>query len=175
MQRTFTQVGLTMAKNDVSGYFLNRPAAMIGLGEVLWDLLPSGKKLGGAPANFAYMVNVLGDRGIIASRIGDDEFGREARIAIQALGLDTTYVQQDQYHPTSTSEVTLDNEGQPEFKIKESVSWDYLEWTPQWAELAAEADVICFGSLAQRSPIAAATINRFLQSAPKQTLRILRC
>jgi len=161
-----------MAKNDVSGNFLNGPAAMIGLGEVLWDLLPSGKKLGGAPANFAYMVNVLGDRGIIASRIGNDEFGREARIAIQALGLDTTYVQQDDYHPTSTSEVTLDNEGQPEFKIKESVSWDYLESTPQWAALAAEADVICFGSLAQRSPIAAATINRFLQSAPKQTLRI---
>jgi fructokinase len=151
---------------------MNRPAVMVGLGEVLWDLLPSGKKLGGAPANFAYMVNVLGDQGIIASRVGDDEFGREAKVTIKGLGLDTTYVQQDHQHPTCTSEVDVDDAGQPEFKIKESVSWDYLEWTSAWGELAARADVICFGSLAQRSPIAGATIDRFLRSAPKETLRI---
>ena len=78
---------------------------MVGLGEVLWDLLPSGKKLGGAPANFAYMVNVLGDQGIIASRVGDDEFGREAKQSIKELGLDAAYVQQDHQHPTCTSEV----------------------------------------------------------------------
>jgi fructokinase len=151
---------------------MNRPAVMVGLGELLWDIFPSGKTLGGAPANFAYMVNVLGDQGIIASRIGDDEFGREAQAAVEALGLATTYVQQDRQHPTCTSEVRIDDAGQPEFKIKESVSWDYLEWTSAWQELAAGADVICFGSLAQRSPIAGATIDRFLRSAPKETLRI---
>lgn len=145
---------------------------MVGLGELLWDIFPSGKMLGGAPANFAYMANVLGDQGIIASRIGDDEFGREAQAAIEGLGLGTTYVQQDRQHPTCTSEVKIDDAGQPEFKIKESVSWDYLEWTSAWEELAAEADVICFGSLAQRSPIAGATIDHFLRSAPEQTLRI---
>jgi fructokinase len=161
-----------MTNRDVPGKFVNRPAIMVGLGELLWDLLPSGKKLGGAPANFAYMANVLGDHGIVASRIGDDELGREAKVAVQALGLDTRYVQQDHSHPTSTSAVALDNEGQPEFKIKESVSWDYLEWSPEWADLASGADVICFGSLAQRSPVAAATITRFLWTAPKETLCI---
>ena len=145
---------------------------MVGLGELLWDIFPSGKMLGGAPANFAYMANVLGDQGIIASRIGDDEFGREAQAAIEALGLGTAYVQQDHQHPTCTSEVRIDDAGQPEFKIKESVSWDYLEWTSVWEELAAGADVICFGSLAQRSPIAGATIDHFLRSAPEETLRI---
>src|SRR6266478_952107 len=128
-----------------------KPAIMIGLGEVLWDLLPSGKALGGAPANFAYMANVLGEQGIVASRVGQDELGREALAIMQELGLNTSYVQLDDQHQTGTAGVIIDAAGQPTFTIKESVSWDFLEWTVAWEELAARADVVCFGTLAQRS------------------------
>ena len=149
-----------------------KPAIMVGLGEVLWDNLPSGRVLGGAPANFAYMANVLGDQGIVASCVGNDDLGREACRALQQLGLETTYVQRDDEHDTCTAEVTIDSAGQPTFSIKESVAWDFLRWTPEWEELSARADVVCFGSLAQRSPTSAQTIERFLLHAPKDALRV---
>lgn len=147
-------------------------AVMIGLGEVLWDVLPSGRVLGGAPANFAYMANVLGDQGVVASRVGDDELGREARRVMEGLGLDTSYIQQDEEHETGTATVSIDGAGQPNFTIKESVSWDFLQFTEAWEGLSARADVICFGSLAQRMPASAATIERFLKNAPPNALRI---
>jgi len=87
------------------------PALVIGLGEVLWDLLPSGKVLGGAPANFAYMAQVLGDRGIVASRVGRDELGREACGVMQQLGLSTSYVQRDDELQTGTASITIDPGG----------------------------------------------------------------
>ena len=145
---------------------------MIGLGEVLWDLLPSGKVLGGAPANFAYMASVLGDQGIIASRLGDDALGHEARTAMERLGLSTSYVQQDTLHATGTAKVAIDQAGQPSFTIQEPVAWDFLEWTMQWEELSTKADVVCFGSLAQRSEKSASTIEHFLKKTPKNTIRI---
>jgi fructokinase len=151
---------------------MTEPPLMIGLGEVLWDLLPSGKVLGGAPANFAYMVTVLGDQGIVASRVGNDDLGREACRAMQGLGLSTAYLQHDATHETGAATVSIDNAGQPNFTIKNSVAWDFLEWTPQWNELSAKADVVCFGSLAQRSSASAATVERFLINTPKKTLRI---
>src|SRR6185312_10738259 len=97
------------------------PAVMIGLGEVLWDLLPSGRVMGGAPANFAYMATVLGDQGVIASCVGNDDLGREARRTMRELGLDTAYLQQDDQHETGTATVSIDPAGQPNFKIKKSV------------------------------------------------------
>jgi len=145
---------------------------MIGLGEVLWDLLPSGKVLGGAPANFAHMTNLLGDQGILASRVGDDDLGSEACRAMQELGLSTAYVQCDHQHGTGSAGVFIDSAGQPTFTIKESIAWDFLEWTTSWKDLSARADVVCFGSLAQRSLISATTIEHFLQNAPKKALRI---
>ena len=145
---------------------------MIGLGEVLWDLLPSGRVLGGAPANFAYMASVLGDQGIVASRVGDDDLGREACRVMQELGLSTAYLQHDERHPTGTAAVSIDAAGQPSFTIKNSVAWDFLEWSPQWEQLAATADVVCFGSLAQRSEMSAATFEQFLKKTPKNALRI---
>jgi fructokinase len=151
---------------------MTEPALMIGLGEVLWDLLPSGKVLGGAPANFAYMATVLGDRGIVASRVGQDDLGQEARRVMEQLGLSTVYLQQDKLHSTGTAKVAIDQAGQPNFTIKEPVSWDFMEWSPQWEELASTADVVCFGSLAQRSEKSAATIERFLKTTPKSALRI---
>ncbi len=151
---------------------MTKPAVMVGLGEVLWDLLPSGRVLGGAPGNFAYMTSVLGDEGIVASRVGNDDLGREACRVMQKLGLSTAYLQHDDRYETGTATVCIDNGGQPTFTIKEPVSWDFLQWTPKWEQLARRADVICFGSLAQRSATSAATIERFLQSAQENALRI---
>jgi fructokinase len=149
-----------------------KPAVMIGLGEVLWDLLPSGKVLGGAPANFAYMSNVLGDEGVVASRVGNDDLGHEASRVMQDFGLSTSYVQFDDQQETGSAAVRIDAGGQPTFTIKERVAWDFLQWTPAWDELSDRADAICFGTLAQRSPNSAETIDRFLENAPEKALRI---
>jgi fructokinase len=145
---------------------------MIGLGEVLWDILPTARVLGGAPANFAYMTNILGDQGIVASRVGNDELGLEACRLMQELGLNTSYLQKGDDHETGIATVTIDGTGQPNFTINEPVAWDFLQWTPQWQELSTRADVICFGSLAQRSSTSANTIDRFLRNASAKTLRI---
>lgn len=151
---------------------MTKPATVVGLGEVLWDLLPSGKQMGGAPANFAYMSNVLGDRGVVASRIGADDLGREAEQALNTLGLECSLLQKDAEHATGTVRVRVDAAGQPDFTITENVAWDFLEWTLDWADLARTTEVLCFGSLAQRSPVSRATIRRFLEAAPASTLRI---
>ncbi|HWB53206.1 MAG TPA: PfkB family carbohydrate kinase [Tepidisphaeraceae bacterium] len=145
---------------------------MVGLGEVLWDIFPSGRLLGGAPANFTYMANVLGNCGIVASRVGNDALGNEACVAMSSLGLDDSYVQRDPEHETGTAGVVIDSDGQPTFSIKESVAWDFLEWTQKWIELSRRADVVCFGSLAQRSSVSAATIEQFVRNTRPSTLRI---
>jgi fructokinase len=145
---------------------------IVGLGEMLWDLFPEGKQMGGAPANFAYITSLLGNRGIAASRLGQDDLGCEATDRLTDLGLEATFLQQDAEHPTGTVRVTVDEHGQPCFEISKSVAWDYLEWTPQWQSLAAQADAVCFGSLAQRSPQSQATIQRFLQATRPQCLRV---
>jgi fructokinase len=151
---------------------MTQQALMVGLGEVLWDLLPSGKVLGGAPANFAYMASVLGDRGIVASRVGSDRLGQETHQQFERIGLSTAYLQEDGQHRTGTAGVSIDSTGQPTFTIGESVAWDYLQWTTEWEQLAARADVICFGSLAQRTSISTATIDRFLRHSKPDALRI---
>jgi fructokinase len=151
---------------------MSKRALMIGLGEVLWDILPSGKVLGGAPSNFAYMTHLLGNEAIVASRVGNDQLGREACTLIQKLGLSTAYVQHDHQHETGTATVSIDAEGQPSFTIKESAAWDFLEWTAEWEELSSRADAVCFGSLAQRSSRSAETIETFLRNAQTRALMI---
>lgn len=138
---------------------------MVGLGEILWDILPAGKQLGGAPANFAYHCASLGARGVPVSRIGDDEPGREAIEACERLGLDAGHIQKDDEHPTGTVEVSVDGDGLPAYTIVEGVAWDYIRWEPELRALAKHADVICFGSLAQRSKVSRETIWRFLECA----------
>jgi fructokinase len=118
------------------------------------------------------MTNVLGDQGVVASSVGNDELGREACQLLQKLGLNTSYLQRDDLHETGIATVTIDGTGQPNFTIKESVAWDFLDWTADWEELSARAEVICFGSLAQRSSTSAGTIDRFLQNAHPKTIRI---
>ncbi|ADV83094.1 PfkB domain protein [Terriglobus saanensis SP1PR4] len=151
---------------------MSKPVLMVGLGELLWDLLPSGRVMGGAPANFAYMASVLGDRGVVASRVGRDAFGREACEVLAKLGLTTSYIQHDDAHETGSARVSLDLEGLPTFTIKEAVAWDFLEQSLIWKELAEQADVICFGTLAQRSPISSTTIDQFLSETRETTLQI---
>src|SRR6267143_84895 len=124
---------------------------VVGLGELLWDLFPQGKQLGGAPANFAYISSLLGDHGVVASRIGTDPLAEEAKRRFQHFRLPTDFLQPDSTHPTGTVKVLVDSAGQPQYEITESVAWDFLEMTSEWRALAAQASAISFGSLAQRS------------------------
>lgn len=144
----------------------------VGLGEVLWDVLPDTSHLGGAPANFAYHAATLGAHSTIASRVGADILGQQAITGLQQLGLETRYIQIDEAHPTGTVYVQVDEAGQPRYAITEAVAWDFLTWTEPWQELAGRADVICWGSLAQRSLPSRTTIHRFLQATRPRALRI---
>ena len=145
---------------------------IVGLGELLWDLLPDGKKLGGAPANFAFHARSLGEEGLVASRIGADPLGREIAARLAELGLPGQYVQEDPGRPTGTVQVLLDPQGMPTYTITPEVAWDYLAWTPELAELAETSDAVCFGSLAQRSPTARGAIRRFLAATRRDALRL---
>ena len=146
---------------------------VVGIGELLWDMLPTGSHLGGAPANFACIAELLGATGIVVSRVGDDELGREARAELNRHGVDSSFVQPDSEHPTGTATVSLARDGSAVFEIATDVAWDYLEWTPKLAKLAAQADAICFGTLAQRSPVSRETIRRALACSRPECLRIL--
>jgi fructokinase len=148
------------------------PHITVGLGEFLWDLFPGGKQLGGAPSNFAYITSLLGDSGIIASRLGTDNLGYEAVRTLQQFGLTDSYVQRDREHSTGTVRVQIDCNGQPQFEITHPVAWDFLEWTPQWQALAAQTDAVCFGSLAQRSAQSRSTIRSFLSAISAHALRV---
>ena len=152
---------------------VNRPAPMfVGLGELIWDFLPGGRQLGGAPTNFACISRLLGNESIVASRIGNDELGTEARARLANLGVSTEYLQVDGEHPTGTVGVRLDERGEAHFAMNEDSAWDYLEWTNLWAELARKADVICFGTLGQRVESARRTIISFLEATRPDAVRV---
>jgi fructokinase len=137
----------------------------VGLGEVLWDILPERICLGGAPANFAYIATLMGDEGIVASRVGEDALGVDALRRMRELGLNADHVQTDAQHATGTVNVEIDGEGLARYAIHHPVAWDFLQWTRVWQQLAESADAICFGSLAQRSEQSRATIRNFLFAA----------
>src|ERR1700733_9317102 len=117
---------------------------IIGLGELLWDVLPKGKELGGAPANFAYMTSLLGDHGIVASRVGSDALGRTAGRRLERIGLRSKFLQIDTQHPTGIAKVDVDPTGQPTFQITENVAWDFFEWPPEWKKLASPPNPVSF-------------------------------
>lgn len=144
----------------------------VGLGELLWDIFPESRQLGGAPANFAYMTSLLGDEGVVASRVGNDELGEEALGQLERIGLNTTHVQIDAAHGTGAAQIEVDTNGQPEFRIAEPAAWDFLEWTPDWQALGRMADALCFGSLAQRSSQSRQTIHAFLKTIRPETTRV---
>jgi fructokinase len=144
----------------------------VGLGELLWDIFPEGRQLGGAPANFAYMTSLLGDEGIVASRVGADELGEEARQRLEHLGLSASFLQHDPTYRTGIVQVEVDAKGQPTFQIAEPVAWDAFEWTSAWQALAQKADAVCFGSLAQRCAQSQQTIYSFLKAIRPGTTRV---
>lgn len=145
---------------------------IVGLGEVLWDHLPERTCLGGAPANFAYITTLMGDQGVIASRVGQDSPGLEALRRMEELGLNIDYVQTDRQHATGTVNVELDSNGLARFQIAHPVAWDALEWTQDWQQLAQQADAVCFGSLAQRAEGSRSTIRRFLGAMSPSAVKV---
>jgi fructokinase len=145
---------------------------VVGLGELLWDVFPTKKQLGGAPANFSYMAHLLGDHGIVASRLGTDALAAEAREALARLQIDASHVQTDSAHPTGSTVVHVAADGQPSYEITSPVAWDFMEWTPQWQALARRADAVCFGSLSQRSRISHETVRTFLRWTEPTALRV---
>jgi fructokinase len=140
---------------------------VLSFGETLWDLLPAGPVLGGAPCNLAYRVNSLGERGVLGTRLGRDELGRTAAKALAGLGMDTRYIQWDDAHPTGTVPVIVDARGVPDFTILENVAYDYIEPSDELRALASGSDCLCFGSLCQRSERSRRTLLDLLSAAPK--------
>ncbi len=151
---------------------MNAPLTIVGLGELLWDVFPTGRQLGGAPANFAYCSHLLGDNGTVVSRVGADEFGNDIRESLAAFGLTDDFVQSDNEHPTGTVKVKLDKKGQPDFTITYPSAWDFLEWTPSLQHLASSADAVSFGSLAQRSPVSKQTIRTFIDELRPEAAKV---
>jgi len=151
---------------------VNHLPTVVGLGEVLWDMLPSGRQLGGAPANFAYCSHLLGDRAVVASCIGKDELGNAVRESLLSRGVTDQFLQIDPEQPTGTVKVEIDSSGQPKFEIIHPVAWDFLEWTNTWQALARSADAVCFGSLAQRSSVSRQTILDFVDATRSEALRV---
>jgi len=145
---------------------------VVGLGEVLWDILPERTCLGGAPANFAYITTLMGDQGIVASCVGEDSRGLDALRRMEELGLDIDHVQTDRHHPTGTVHVQLDGNGIAQYCISHPVAWDFLQWTLDWQHLAETADAVCFGSLAQRSDASRDTIRNFLRATSARAVKI---
>jgi fructokinase len=144
---------------------------IVGLGELLWDLLPEGPRLGGAPANFAVMAGRLGDRAVIASRLGADAWGAAARKVLAELPVDSSQVQTDAELATGTVTVSIEG-GEPRYTIHEPVAWDRLEFTREWEQLAKHADAVCFGTLAQRDAASRRTIRQFLDATRRECVRV---
>jgi len=137
---------------------------VLSFGEALWDLLPNQAVLGGAPCNFACRVDSLGDRAIIISRLAKDALGRKAREQISAMGLETSFLQWDEQHPTGTVQVSLDLSHSPDYYIVPGVAYDYIELNQKMLDLAVSADCFCFGTLVQRAPQSRSTLYQLLEA-----------
>ena len=137
-------------------------STIVSFGEALWDLLPSGPVLGGAPLNFAYRVNSLGHRSIIVSRLGKDDLGEKAREQIVTLGMDDTCLQWDDAYPTGTVDIYFDEDKNPNYTIIENVAYDYIEFSADLENIVKNADCLCFGTLAQRNTVSRQTLQRLL-------------
>lgn len=148
---------------------INKPI-IIGIGELLWDMLPTGKKVGGAPVNFAYHASRLGAAGYAVSAVGKDALGDEIIQEIDKVNINPVIERVN--YPTGTVGVEL-NEGIPAYTINEGVAWDYIPLTEAMKQLAKRADAVCFGTLAQRSEVSRNTIQALLSCVPVDSYRIL--
>jgi fructokinase len=152
--------------------YKNNNLIFVGLGELLWDMLPTGKQLGGAPANFAYHAQQLGAESYIISSVGSDDLGDEIFKYLKDYHLSTEYLNTDQQSPTGTVDIDVDDSGIPEYIIHTDVAWDKIPLEEKTQELLSRVDAICFGSLAQRSSISAQTIQSILRSCPANCFKI---
>lgn len=139
---------------------------IVGMGEALWDVLPEGKKIGGAPANFAYHVSQFGLNSCVVSAVGEDKLGDE--ILDNFDGKKLNRIIETVQYPTGTVQVEIDQSGVPQYEIKENVAWDNIPYTARLESLAEKTKAVCFGSLAQRSVVSRNTINRFLDAIPDE-------
>ena len=142
---------------------------IIGVGEVLWDLFPRGKQLGGAPCNFVFHANKLGANALAVSAVGNDENGQEILALLNKKNISQELIQVNE-HPTGTVEVKLNDQGVPEYIIHENVAWDDIRFDSAVEQRLSETDIICFGSLAQRNKTTRESIVRMLKSASPKTL-----
>ena len=138
---------------------------IVALGELLWDLLPTGPRAGGAPFNFAFHCHQLGHPSAIVSAVGDDDLGRALRGEVRRLGLSDEFIQTDPDHPTGTVAVAVDAAGVPTYTIADNVAWDHVRWQPGLQSQALAADAICLGTLAQRRHRSRETIRQFVREA----------
>ena len=140
------------------------PPLIVGLGEALYDLLPAGPALGGAPLNAAVQSHQLGNNAVVASRIGHDALGQALLGDLAKRGMDTSFIQRDSDAPTGTVEITL-RDGEPDYEIVRGVAWDRLAWDESLAGLAKRCDAVCFGTLGQQLEPARSTIQQFVTAA----------
>lgn len=143
---------------------------VVGIGEVLWDMLPQGRQLGGAPANFAYHISQFGFQGTIVSAVGNDALGKDIIEQIESHCLASQIAVVD--YSTGVVAVTLDDKGIPTYEIVENVAWDNIPFDDELQELALQAVAVCFGTLAQRNVCSRKTIRRFIESLPATCLKV---
>ena len=145
---------------------------VIGLGEVLWDLLPAGRQLGGAPANFSYQAGALGAHAMMVTRVGNDDLGREVIERFRKMKLPSATVQVDPVRPTGTVTVTLNEKGVPQYAFADDTAWEQLAATHSALTAISGAHAVCFGTLGQRNPVARKAIQQLVAAAPADALRI---
>jgi fructokinase len=145
---------------------------IVAVGELLWDLLPSGARLGGAPANFAVFCARLGNHSVLVSSLGRDDYGNAARTQLVQSNLDLTQLQMSETHPTGTVEVTFSANNQPSYMISRGVAWDFIQLTPGLLATVRAADAICFETLPQRHEVSRSTIRSLVEAAPAQCVRV---
>lgn len=146
-------------------FFIMSNKVIVGMGEALWDILPEGKKIGGAPANFAYHVSQFGLESCVVSAVGNDDLGREILDSFKEKKLQCLI--ETVPYPTGTVQVEVDGAGVPQYRIKENVAWDNIPFTGKLEALARRTCAVCFGSLAQRNAVSRETIGRFIDAMPK--------
>lgn len=145
---------------------------VVGIGEVLWDILPHRKLPGGAPANVVFHCRQLGLQSYLVSELGNDDLGGEMRGILGNLLFEPDFLRISGRHPTGSVSIELDGSQNPQYRIRENVAWDYIRWSSAMEDLARKADAVCFGSLAQRRPVSRATIRRFLDGTRPECLRV---
>ncbi|WP_423130311.1 carbohydrate kinase family protein [Gaoshiqia sp. Z1-71] len=149
---------------------MKQKSLVIGIGELLWDVLPGQKKIGGAPVNFAYHVSKLGMESMAISAVGKDDLGTELIGFLKHLKIN--YDVQETDYPTSTVLVHLNGQGVPRYEICEPVAWDFIRMKPEWEDIARNASAVCFGSLAQRGEVSREAIRQFVKMTPGQAYKV---